>query len=353
VSDVQSLANYRLLGRSGLRVSPLSLGTMTFGAANWGADSDVSRKIFDTYVDHGGNFVDTANQYADGRSEELVGEFVKDKRDRLIIATKYSLGSQAGNPNSGGNSRRNMITSVEASLKRLGTDYIDLYYLHVWDQLTEPDEVIRAFDDLVRSGKVVYVGISDTPAWQVARMQTIADLRGWSPFVALQIEYSLVQRTVERDLIPMAAQMGLGVVPWSPLGMGMLTGKYSRADLAGAPAGAEGRKPQILGSGRLTEKGVTVIEALQEVSKEVGKSPAQVAIAWVLANPAVTSPILGARTVAQLEDNLGALEVSLSSDQLAKLAAASQIEAGFPHDMINQPWILPVLRGHTTVRPRR
>jgi aryl-alcohol dehydrogenase-like predicted oxidoreductase len=326
---------------------------MTFGEGNWGAEADESRRIFDTYVDRGGNFIDTANQYAHGRSEELVGQFMQGKRDRMVVATKYSLGSEAGNPNSGGNSRRNMITSVEASLKRLGTDYIDLYYLHVWDQLTEPDEVIRAFDDLVRSGKIIYCGISDTPAWQVARMQTMADLRGWSPFVALQIEYSLIQRTVERDLIPMAREMGLGVVPWSPLAMGILTGKYSRADLAGPAQGVEGRKPMILGSGRLTEKGVDIVEALADVAKEVGKTPAQVAIAWVLSNPAVTSPILGARTVAQLEDNFGALDVQLTSDHLARLGAASAIEAGFPHDMINQEWIKPVLRGQTNVRSRR
>ncbi len=223
-----SLTHYRLLGRSGLRVSPLALGTMTFGTDwGWGSDEADARRIFDAYVDRGGNFVDTASNYTNGTSEKLVGAFAEGKRDRLVLATKYSLASAPGDPNSGGNHRKNMVRTVEQSLQRLRTDHLDLLYLHTWDATTPGDEIMRAFDDLVRAGKVLYAGISDTPAWQVARMQTMAELRGWSPFVALQIEYSLVQRTVERELVPMAKELGLGV-PWSPLGMGVLTGKYSR-----------------------------------------------------------------------------------------------------------------------------
>ncbi len=232
MTDTLSLDSYRLLGRSGLRVSPLALGTMTFGTDwGWGADIAEARRIFDLYVDRGGNFIDTANQYTNGTSERFVGELAADRRERLVIATKYTLSTRPGDPNSGGNHRKSMVRSVEDSLTRMSTDYIDLLYLHAWDFTTPVEEILRGMDDLVRAGKVVYVGISDAPAWQVSRMQAIADLRGWSPLVALQIEYSLIERTVERDLIPMAREMGLGVIPWSPLASGVLTGKYTRADL--------------------------------------------------------------------------------------------------------------------------
>src|SRR5918996_4783286 len=243
-----TLDTYRLLGRSGLRVSPLALGTMTFGTEwGWGADRDEARRIFDLYVDRGGNFVDTANQYTNGTAERFVGEFARGRRDELVIATKYTVTSRPADPNASGNHRKSMVASVEASLERLQTDYIDLLYLHIWDGVTPVEEILRAMDDLVRAGKVLYVGISDTPAWQVSRMQAIADLRGWSPLVALQIEYSLIERTVERDLIPMAWEMGLGVVPWSPLASGVLTGKYSRSDLdhGDGVATAEGTRKNV------------------------------------------------------------------------------------------------------------
>ncbi|WP_343715635.1 aldo/keto reductase, partial [Inquilinus sp.] len=232
MSDTLSLDHYRLLGRSGLRVSPLALGAMTFGTDwGWGADEAEVRRIVDAYVDRGGNFIDTANQYTEGTSERLVGKFAADRRDRLVIATKYTLPLRHGDPNAGGNHRKSLVRSVESSLQRMRTDYIDLLYLHAWDFTTPVEEILRAMDDVVRAGKVLYVAISDAPAWQVARMQTIADLRGWSPLIALQIEYSLIERTVERDLIPMARELGLGVIPWSPLASGVLTGKYGRADL--------------------------------------------------------------------------------------------------------------------------
>ncbi|WP_405161785.1 aldo/keto reductase [Nocardia sp. NBC_01499] len=355
MSGALTLDTYRLLGRSGLRVSPLSLGTMTFGADwGWGADKDEARKIFDTYLDRGGNFIDTASQYTNGTSEQLLGEFTADNRESLVLATKYTMLRRQGDPNSGGNNRKSMFASVEASLRKLNTDYIDLLYLHVWDFMTPVDEILRGMDDLVRSGKVLYVGISDAPAWQVSRMQTIADLRGWSPLVALQIEYSLIQRTVERDLIPMAREMGLGVIPWSPLGSGVLTGKYTRDDLDHeADSSPEGtRKNVAAAQGSLTENSLAIADVVKEVAGEIGKTPAQVALAWTLRNPGVTSPIIGARTTNQLEDNLGALEVEFDTAQLARLERASAIELGFPHDMLAAPMTQGVISGDLKIQKR-
>ncbi len=253
-----ALDQYRLLGRSGLRVSPLALGTMTFGTEwGWGADPDEARRIFDLYVDRGGNFIDTAVNYTNGASERLVGQFARDKRDRLVLATKFTMARDPGNPNSGGNHRLNMLRSVEQSLRQLETDRIDLLYLHGWDATTQPDEVMRGLDDLVRSGKVQYVGICNTPAWRISQLQTMADLRGWSPFVALQIEYNLVERTVEHELIPFAAALGLGVLPWSPLGGGVLTGKYTRADLRDSQERAVGTtRASIIASSRSSQRAI-------------------------------------------------------------------------------------------------
>jgi aryl-alcohol dehydrogenase-like predicted oxidoreductase len=254
----------------------------------------------------------------------------------LVIATKYSCFTRAGDPNSGGNHRKSIIGSVESSLKRLQTDYIDLLYLHVWDGTTPVEEIMRGLDDLVRAGKVLYVGISGTPAWQVARMQAIAELRGRAPLIALQIEYSLIERTSERDLIPMAHDMGLGVLPWSPLSKGVLTGKYTRSDLDHTDA-EETRRSLAKASGVLSERGLTIAEAVRSVAAEIGRTPAQVALAWTLTNPAVTAPIIGTRTVAQLEDNLGALELTFTDEQRARLEEASAIDLGFPHELLNRP----------------
>lgn len=356
MSDTLSLDHYRLLGRSGLRVSPLALGAMTFGTDwGWGADEREVGRIVDTYVDRGGNFIDTANQYTDGSSERLVGKFAADRRDRLVLATKYTLPLRPGDPNSGGNHRKSLVRSVESSLQRMQTDYIDLLYLHAWDFTTPVEEILRAMDDVVRAGKVLYVAISDAPAWQVARMQTIADLRGWSPLIALQVEYSLIERTVERDLIPMARELGLGVIPWSPLASGVLTGKYGRADLdiGGGTASAAGtRKNVAAANGALTERTLAIAEEVKAVAAEIGKSPAQVALAWTLLNPAVTAPIIGARTAAQLEDNLGALDVVLSDDQRARLEAASAVDLGFPHEFLARPLTRAVMFGDVRIAPR-
>jgi len=356
VTETTTLDTYRLLGRSGLRVSPLALGTMTFGKDwGWGSDKDEARRIFDTYVDRGGNFIDTANQYTSGTSERFIGEFAKDRRDQLVLATKYTLATRNGDPNSGGNHRKSMVRSVEHSLRSLNTDYIDLLYLHAWDFTTPVEEILRSMDDLVRAGKVLYVGISDAPAWQVSRMQTIADLRGWAPLVALQIEYSLIQRTVERDLTPMAQEMGLGVIPWSPLGSGVLTGKYSRADLGGGEGSATPtgtRKDVAIANGALTERSLDIADVVKDVAKAMDTTPSRVALAWTLRNRTVTAPIMGVRTLSQLEDNLGALEVSFTPEQLATLEEASAVELGFPHEFLGHSMIHMALGG-VNIAPRR
>ncbi|ALG08770.1 aldo/keto reductase [Kibdelosporangium phytohabitans] len=351
-----TLDTYRLLGRSGLRVSPLALGAATFGTeSGWGAEQDEARKLFDAYVERGGNFIDTANTYSDGSSERLLGEFTRDDRESLVLATKYTALRRPGDPNSGGTHRKSLFASVEASLRQLNTDYLDLLYLHVWDFTTPVEEILRGMDDLVRHGKVLYVAISNTPAWQVSRMQAIADLRGWSPLVALQIEHNLIDRTGERDLIPMAREMGLGVIPYSPLAGGVLTGKYSRDDLTATNAGSgDGtRKSFNLALGTLTERNLAIADVVQEVATELGRTPAQVGLAWALQSPGVTAPIIGARTPAQLEDNLGALEVDFTAAQLARLDEASAIELGAPHGLLASDHIREVTKGDLKVETRR
>lgn len=351
-----SLNQYRLLGRSGLRVSPLSLGTMTFGSEwGWGADDAESRRIFDAYVDRGGNFIDTSVNYTNGASEQILGRFAKDKRNQLVLATKFTMARDPANINSGGNHRFNLVRSVETSLRQLDTDRIDLMYVHAWDFTTRPDEVMRALDDLVRAGKILYLGICNTPAWRVAELQTLADLRGWSPLVALQIEYSLVERTVEHELLPMARAMGLGVLPWSPLGGGILTGKYSRADLSddnGANVATD-RKGVIASTGHLNQRSLDIADTVGTVARELGASPSQVAIAWTLTHPAVISPIIGARTLAQAEDNLGALDITLSADQLARLDAASAPAPIFPERFIGRPMAQQLIFGTSQLAERR
>jgi aryl-alcohol dehydrogenase-like predicted oxidoreductase len=335
------LDDYRLLGRAGVRVSPLCLGTMTFGVepGGWGSSDQEAAELVDLYIERGGNFIDTANFYGQlGQSEVVLGRAVAGRRDKLVISTKYSLTTCPGDPNASGNHRKNMVRSVEDSLKRMKTDYIDLYYLHMWDFRTPVDEILRAFDDLVRAGKVLYIGLSDTPAWQASRMQAIAELRGWSQFCALQISYSLTERTVERELIPMALEMGMGVCPWSPLGGGVLTGKYSRADIT--PPNMNDlttRKAINAVTGRLNEQALRTADVVGDIAKSIGKTSAQVALAWTLVNPAVTAPVLGVRTVAQLKDNLGALDVELGAEHLSRLDAASSVPKVFPMDILASP----------------
>ncbi len=351
-----TLDTYRLLGRSGLRVSPLALGAATFGTEwGWGAEQDEARKLFDLYVERGGNFIDTAVTYTDGSSERLLGEFTRDNRENLVLATKYTTLRRPDDPNSGGPHRKSLFASVEASLRQLNTDYIDLLYLHVWDFTTPVEEILRGMDDLVRQGKVLYVAMSNVPAWQVSRMQAIADLRGWSPLVALQIEYSLIERTGERDLIPMAREMGLGVMPYSPLAGGVLTGKYRRDDLAATNVAADDgtRRSVTIANGALTERNFAIVDVVKEVATELGRTPAQVGLAWTLQNPGVTAPVIGARTPAQLEGNLGALEVDFTASQLARLDEASAIGLGVPHDLLASDFGRTLTRGDLKVETRR
>lgn len=356
MTTATSLDHYRLLGRSGLRVSPLSLGTMTFGSEwGWGADDVEARRIFDAYVDRGGNFIDTSVNYTNGASERMLGSLVKSRRDRLVLATKFTMARDPSNINSGGNHRYNLVRSVETSLAQLETDRIDLMYVHAWDFTTRPDEVMRALDDLVRAGKVVYLGICNTPAWQVAELQTLADLRGWSPLVALQIEYSLVERTVEHELLPMAEALGLGVLPWSPLGGGILTGKYGAADLSDDNDAevSSSRKGVIASTGHLNRRSLAIADVVGAVAEELGVSRSQVAIAWTLTHPAVVSPIIGARTLAQAEDNLGALDVHLSPAHLARLDEASAPAPIFPARFIGRPMAQQLIFGTSALRTRR
>lgn len=350
------LSTYRLLGRSGLRVSPLSLGTMTFGDDwGWGADMEEARRIFDLYVDRGGNFVDTAVNYTNGASERLLGRFIAEKREQIVLATKFTMARMPGNPNSGGNHRLNMVRSLEQSLRQLQTDRIDLFHLHGWDLTTQPDEIMRALDDLVRAGKVLYIGICNTPAWRIAEMQTIADLRGWTPFTALQIEYSLVERTVEHELLPMASSLGLGVLPWSPLGGGLLTGKYTMADVVDSTDAeiSPTRKGIIASSGHLTKRSIEIAEVLGMVARDVGATPSQVAIAWTLANPAVTSPVIGARTVAQTKENLGALDLVLAPEHVKMLNEASAPLPIFPDRFVSRPMVQQLIFGGASIVARR
>ena len=351
-----ALDQYRLLGRSGLRVAPLALGTMTFGQDwGWGADESEARRIFDAYVDRGGNFIDTAVNYTNGASERILGKLMEGRRDRIVLSTKFTMARDPGDPNSGGNHRMNLVRSVEQSLRQLGTDRIELLHLHAWDDTTPPDEVLRALDDLVRAGKVLYLGICNTPAWRVAQLQTTADLRGWSPFVALQIEYSLVERSVEHELMPMARALGLGVMPWSPLGGGLLSGKYSRADLAtaGEAKVSATRKGVIASSGHLNETSLRIADEVAAVAREIGATPSQVALAWTLGHPAVTSPVIGARTLEQALDNIGALAVRLDAAHVARLDAVSRLAPIFPQRFVAGGMVQQLIFGGAAVgRPR-
>jgi aryl-alcohol dehydrogenase-like predicted oxidoreductase len=323
------LDHYVTLGRSGLRVSPFCLGAMTFGEdLGWGSSEETSKAILDRYLALGGNFVDTANVYTHGHSEKIIGDHVgrvPSRRDRVVLATKFFGNLFAKDPNGGGAGAKSIFAAVHESLRRLQTDYVDLLWMHAWDRNTPIEETLRALDDLVRAGKVRCVGFSDTPAWKVAQAQVTAQFRGWAPLVALQIEYSLLERTVEGELIPMALELGLGVTPWSPLKSGVLSGKYTRENAGRVKADRGAWVEQ-----NLNERAYAVIDVVVRVAQEAGATPAHVALAWVRSRPGVSSTIIGARTLQQLEDNLGALEVKLAPAQLAALDAASKPALGFP-----------------------
>ncbi|NCQ86815.1 MAG: aldo/keto reductase [Microcystis aeruginosa W13-18] len=331
---------YKLLGNSGLRVSELCLGTMTFGEDwGWGSDKEESRAVFRAFAEAGGNFLDTANLYTNGTSETLVGEFVKGDREKWVIATKYSLNTRPGDVNACGNHRKNLFQAVEASLKRLGTDYIDLLWLHLWDSLTPIEEVMRAFDDLVRMGKVLYIGISDSPAWIVSQGNTLATLRGWTPFIGLQIEYSLKERTPERELLPMAKALNIGVTAWSPLGGGVLTGKYNQ------PNPVDGRLSMTDQPFQIFDRDLKIAETVLEIAREIEKSPAQVALNWLRNRPNSLIPIIGARKLSQLQDNLACVDFNLTGEQLQRLDNISAISLGFPHELLASQFVRDILLG--------
>jgi len=323
---------YRTFGKTGLRISELALGAMTFGEElAWGEGKEESRKVFDTFVEAGGNFIDTANVYTGGTSERYLGEFMKNCREKMVLATKYAFSTDPRDPNASGSHRKNMVQAVEASLRRLRTDYVDILWAHAYDRYTPMEEVMRSFDDLVRQGKVLYPGVSDAPAWIVAHANTLASLRGWSPFAGLQIEYSLIQRTVERDLIPMAEHFGLCVAAWSPLASGLLSGKYRSS---GASAGR--RRLDAVQFVQRDERNLRIADAVSEVAEGIGCTPSQVALSWVRQKAPSAIPIIGARTAEQLRENLQCLDCALTPEQMEQLEKVSAVQPGFPHDFLRR-----------------
>jgi len=338
---------YKLLGKSGLRVSELCFGTMTFGEEwGWGAKKSECRKMFDTFLEAGGNFIDTANRYTEGTSEKFLGEFIAESklREQVVLATKYTLYMKKGEPNSAGNHRKNLVQALDNSLKRLKTDYIDLYWLHAWDYMTPVEEVMRALDDMVRAGKVLYIGISDTPAWIVSQANTLAQLRGWTPFVALQIEYSLLERTVERELLPMARAFDMAVTPWGAIGGGVLAGKYSKS---GKVESATRRYEEGADSPRLSGRSLAIADEVVQIAAECGCGTAQVALNWVRQQPGLIIPIIGARTAEQLKENLACLDQPLAAEHIERLNKVSEIELGFPHDFLKKEYIRDLVYAHS------
>jgi aryl-alcohol dehydrogenase-like predicted oxidoreductase len=349
---ITQLNQYRLLGNSGIRVSPICLGTMTFGT-EWGFGSDLaeSRQILDLYADRGGNFIDTANIYTNGSSESYLGQILQGRRERFVIATKYSLNTDPTNPNAGGNHRKALVSGIEASLKRLNTDYIDLYWLHAWDYRNSIEEVMRAMDDMVKQGKILSIGLSDTPAWVVSEGQAIAKLRGWTKVSAIQLEYSLVERTSEAELLPMAWHNGITTTAWSPLAGGALSGKYSREDLQDNDREKDGstRKGNIKAMGQLNERSLAIVDEVKEIAKEVDRSPSQVSLNWLVQQPGRPIPIIGARKVEHLQDNIGALDFTLSAEQIDRLNKASHFDLPFPHSFISSGMYNSVVDGQNLI----
>jgi aryl-alcohol dehydrogenase-like predicted oxidoreductase len=328
---------YYLLGRSGLRVSELCLGSMTFGEAwQWGGSKEQVERMIDIYLERGGNFIDTANIYTNGESETFIGDLLQGRRESTVLATKYTLARTPGNPNSAGNHRKNLTESLNASLKRLNTDYIDLYWVHAWDQFTPVEETMRALDDAVRAGKILYVGMSDAPAWWIAQANTLADGKGWTPFVALQLKYNLIERTIEREFIPMANALGLAITCWSPLEGGVLTGKYrgkTQTDIAGTRYAQFA--PDSLNQ-FASDRPARIVDTLLRLAQETGHQPYQVALSWLrqkdVGVPLI--PIIGARSAEQMTDNLSILDIELSNEVMTELDQVSSIELGFPHDFL-------------------
>jgi len=333
------LNEYVTLGRSGLRISPAGLGTMTFGT-DWGfgVDEAASRQLFNYYLEQDGNFIDTADGYTNGTSEELVGKFVAEGklRNQVVLATKYSFNRQPGNPNAGGDGRKNLYRALEGSLQRLRTDYVDLFWMHVWDRITPVEEVLSTFDALIREGKIRYAGFSDVPAWYLARAQTLAQCYGQQPIIALQLEYSLLDRSIEREHIPAAQELGMGVCPWGALAGGMLSGKYQRH---GESATGQGRltRPGAPPSNRMNERAWRIVDALRQVSEQMGKPAARVAFNWAATQPGITAPLLGATSLAQLSENIAALEFTIPDELRRQLDEASALELVHPYTFFAPP----------------
>jgi len=351
----KNLNDYVTLGRSGLRVSPLCLGTMTFGNEwGWGSEEQTARAVFDRYIDAGGNFIDTADLYTGGHSEELLGKFIGEGalRDRVVLATKFTFNAEPGNPNAGGNGRKNIYRALESSLRRLQTDYIDLYWLHAWDTITPVEEVVSTLNDLVRVGKIRHYGFSDTPAWYVARAQTLAEKEDKERLVALQLEYSLLERNIEREHVPAAQELGLGITPWSPLAGGFLSGKYKRLGNTGQGEGRLEITKDLPNPGfqKFKERNWKILDVVLDVAKQINKSPAQVALNWSATQPGITSTILGASKPEQLEENLRCVEFEIPHELRMALDEVSALEPGHPYEIF-EPGMQGMVSGGTSVHP--
>jgi aryl-alcohol dehydrogenase-like predicted oxidoreductase len=340
---LDAAVRYTLFGPSGLRVSELCLGTMTFGEGwGWGASKETCARVFERFAEAGGNFVDTANNYTGGEAEAIVGELLGAERDRFVVASKYTLSTRPGDQNATGNARKNLVQALETSLRRLRTDYVDVYFVHARDMFTPVEEVMRALDDQVRAGKILYTAVSDWPAWEIARATTMAQERGWSPFVGVELPYSLIERSPERELFPMAQGLDLAVAAFSPLSMGMLTGKYL-ADAEGGRA-SSGRIAGTVDR-RMDARAEAIVREVVAVASELGATPSQVALAWIRTRPGVVIPIVGVTREEQLEDNLGCLDVELSAEQVERLDTVSAIDLGFPYGFLRSDMIKRLVYG--------
>ena len=349
------LTSYRTLGRSGLVVSPLALGTMTFGASRWGADDADARRLFDSYLDQGGNFIDTADIYAGGASERLLGTMIEDAgvRDQVVLSTKFGFNDASspldagragrGNPNAGGAGAKNIRRALDGSLRRLGTDYIDLYWMHIWDGVTPVEEILQTLGDLVRAGKIRYFGLSDMPAWMAMKAATIAAERRLPAPIAMQVEYSLVARDIEREHVPVALNAGMAVMPWSPLAGGFLSGKYTR-DAKPDSGRLNGANP--FGDSKFVDRNWAILDVLRQVAHEQERSCAEVALAWTLGRPGVGAVLIGASQPQQLAANLAALSCVLSADQQARLDQVSATAPGFTDSLANPVIRKMVFGGH-------
>ena len=331
--------NYRLFGKSGLRVSELALGTMTFGEDwGWGADKEACKNIFETFTNAGGNFIDTANYYTNGSSESIVGELINNNRDYFVLGTKYTLSMNPNDPNAGGNHRKNLMHSIHQSLKRLNTAYIDILWLHAWDFKTPCEEIMKGLEDLIRQGKIHYIGISDAPAWVIAKCNMLAELRGWSSFVGMQMQYNLIERTIERELIPLAIDSDMSILAWGPLASGILTGKYNQ--------NSNSKNRLKSDNNRLTEKNLAIAQKVVDVAEALGRNPSQVALNWVRQQGPKMIPVLGSRKPHQLEDNIGCLEFTIPEEQMLQLHDVSKIELGFPHDFLASSSVQEIIHGN-------